>query len=84
MLTFKEYTRAIDMWSVGCVLAEMLSGQPLFPGRDCAYISHSLPNISLNFYLPLSFILSSIIKMYGILQTTTNSQLSSTCSAPQH
>jgi serine/threonine protein kinase len=35
MLTFKEYTRAIDMWSVGCVLAEMLSGQPLFPGRDC-------------------------------------------------
>ncbi|KAL0572271.1 mitogen activated protein kinase [Marasmius crinis-equi] len=34
MLTFKEYTRAIDMWSVGCVLAEMLSGRPLFPGRD--------------------------------------------------
>ena len=36
MLTFKEYTLAIDMWSVGCVLAEMLSGKPLFPGRDCA------------------------------------------------
>lgn len=35
MLTFKEYTRAIDMWSVGCVLAEMLSGKPMFPGRDC-------------------------------------------------
>jgi len=34
MLTFKEYTRAIDVWSVGCVLAEMLSGRPLFPGRD--------------------------------------------------
>ncbi|TFK37954.1 kinase-like domain-containing protein [Crucibulum laeve] len=34
MLTFKEYTRAIDVWSVGCVLAEMLSGKPLFPGRD--------------------------------------------------
>ncbi|CAL1699831.1 unnamed protein product [Somion occarium] len=34
MLTFKEYTRAIDIWSVGCVLAEMLSGNPLFPGRD--------------------------------------------------
>ncbi|KDQ53336.1 hypothetical protein JAAARDRAFT_161829 [Jaapia argillacea MUCL 33604] len=34
MLTFKDYTRAIDMWSVGCVLAEMLSGRPLFPGRD--------------------------------------------------
>lgn len=34
MLTFKEYTRSIDIWSVGCVLAEMLSGKPLFPGRD--------------------------------------------------
>ncbi|OBZ65113.1 Mitogen-activated protein kinase 2 [Grifola frondosa] len=40
MLTFKEYTRAIDIWSVGCVLAEMLSGRPLFPGRDC--IPHQL------------------------------------------
>ncbi|KAG8846843.1 MAP kinase Pmk1 [Tulasnella sp. 330] len=34
MLTFKEYTRAIDIWSIGCVLAEMLSGKALFPGRD--------------------------------------------------
>ncbi len=34
MLTFKEYTCAIDMWSVGYVLAGMLSGKPLFPGCD--------------------------------------------------
>ncbi|CAD0107562.1 unnamed protein product [Aureobasidium uvarum] len=34
MLTFKEYTKAIDVWSVGCILAEMLSGKPLFPGKD--------------------------------------------------
>ncbi|KAL0920565.1 hypothetical protein M5K25_009708 [Dendrobium thyrsiflorum] len=27
-----EYTTAIDMWSVGCVLAELLLGKPLFPG----------------------------------------------------
>ena len=39
MLTFKQYTKAIDIWSVGCILAEMLSGEPLFPGRD--YISSS-------------------------------------------
>ncbi|KNZ62206.1 CMGC/MAPK protein kinase [Puccinia sorghi] len=34
MLTFKQYTKAIDVWSVGCILGEMLSGRPMFPGRD--------------------------------------------------
>lgn len=28
------FLQAIDVWSVGCILAEMLSGKPLFPGRD--------------------------------------------------
>ena len=37
MLTFQEYTKAIDVWSVGCILAEMLSGKPLFPGKDCTF-----------------------------------------------
>eukprot|EP00634_Sargassococcus_sp_CCMP2135_P013064 CAMPEP_0198645260 /NCGR_PEP_ID=MMETSP1467-20131203/1158_1 /TAXON_ID=1462469 /ORGANISM="unid. sp., Strain CCMP2135" /LENGTH=379 /DNA_ID=CAMNT_0044380749 /DNA_START=117 /DNA_END=1256 /DNA_ORIENTATION=+ len=27
-----EYTTAIDMWSTGCVFAELLLGAPLFPG----------------------------------------------------
>eukprot|EP01067_Filipodium_phascolosomae_P001648 Filipodium_phascolosomae@DN2074_c0_g1_i2.p2 len=27
-----DYTSAIDIWSLGCVLAEMMLGQPLFPG----------------------------------------------------
>jgi serine/threonine protein kinase len=29
-----EYTTAIDMWSLGCVFAELLLGQPLFPGES--------------------------------------------------
>ncbi|XP_052193592.1 shaggy-related protein kinase epsilon-like [Diospyros lotus] len=29
-----EYTTAIDIWSAGCVLAELLLGQPLFPGES--------------------------------------------------
>lgn len=29
-----EYTTTIDVWSAGCVLAELLLGQPLFPGES--------------------------------------------------
>jgi len=28
------YSTAIDIWSMGCVLAELLLGQPLFPGES--------------------------------------------------
>jgi len=34
MLSFKMYTKAVDLWAVGCILAELLSRKPLFPGRD--------------------------------------------------
>ena len=29
-----DYTTAIDIWSLGCVMAELLLGQPLFPGES--------------------------------------------------
>ncbi|KDD74989.1 protein kinase, partial [Helicosporidium sp. ATCC 50920] len=29
-----DYTVAIDVWSVGCVVAELLLGSPLFPGES--------------------------------------------------
>ncbi|GFY89291.1 shaggy-like protein kinase 41 [Actinidia rufa] len=29
-----EYTTAIDIWSTGCVMAELLLGKPLFPGES--------------------------------------------------
>lgn len=34
LLSLHRYTRAIDMWSVGCIFAEMLGRRQLFPGRN--------------------------------------------------
>jgi len=34
MLVCQEYTKAIDVWSVGCIFAELLARAPLFPGED--------------------------------------------------
>merc|ERR1712100_873787 len=28
------YTKAVDIWSVGCILGEMLCGKPIFPGSS--------------------------------------------------
>ncbi|KAE8745084.1 Extracellular-signal-Regulated Kinase [Frankliniella occidentalis] len=33
MLNSKGYNKSIDIWSVGCILAEMLSNRPIFPGK---------------------------------------------------
>uniref|UniRef100_A0A0E0C5A8 mitogen-activated protein kinase n=1 Tax=Oryza meridionalis TaxID=40149 RepID=A0A0E0C5A8_9ORYZ len=34
---FSKYTPAIDIWSVGCIFAEMLMGKPLFPGKNVVH-----------------------------------------------
>ncbi|XP_004927281.3 extracellular signal-regulated kinase 2 [Bombyx mori] len=34
LIASKNYTKGIDMWSLGCILAEMLVGEPLFPGTS--------------------------------------------------
>ncbi|XP_074274327.1 cyclin-dependent kinase G-2 [Silene latifolia] len=33
LLGAKEYSTAIDMWSLGCIMAELLSKEPLFNGK---------------------------------------------------
>lgn len=32
-----QYTPAIDIWSIGCIFAELLTGRPLFPGKNVAH-----------------------------------------------
>ncbi|ODQ80198.1 hypothetical protein BABINDRAFT_35864 [Babjeviella inositovora NRRL Y-12698] len=34
MLTWQKYDIEVDMWSAGCIFAEMILGKPLFPGKD--------------------------------------------------
>ncbi|XP_035258258.1 mitogen-activated protein kinase 12 [Anguilla rostrata] len=34
ILNWMHYTQTVDIWSVGCIMAEMLSGKPLFKGND--------------------------------------------------
>ncbi|XP_043923321.1 mitogen-activated protein kinase 15 [Protopterus annectens] len=34
LLASTRYTKGVDMWSVGCILGEMLLGKPLFPGTS--------------------------------------------------
>lgn len=33
LLLLQGYTKSIDIWSVGCILAEMLSRRAIFPGK---------------------------------------------------
>lgn len=41
MLTWPRYDAKVDIWSAGCIFAEMLQGKSLFPGNthvDQSYI----------------------------------------------
>ncbi|XP_019456711.1 PREDICTED: mitogen-activated protein kinase 20-like isoform X2 [Lupinus angustifolius] len=34
---YSKYTPAIDIWSIGCIFAEVLIGKPLFPGKNVVH-----------------------------------------------
>ncbi|KAK5648678.1 hypothetical protein RI129_003570 [Pyrocoelia pectoralis] len=34
LIANRKYTKGIDMWSLGCILAEMILGKPIFPGTS--------------------------------------------------
>mmetsp|Transcript_33707 Transcript_33707/g.38324 ORF Transcript_33707/g.38324 Transcript_33707/m.38324 type:complete len:358 (-) Transcript_33707:459-1532(-) len=34
LLGSTQYTKGVDMWSLGCILGELLSGKPIFPGTS--------------------------------------------------
>jgi len=34
LLGAKHYTKAVDIWAIGCIFAELLTTKPLFPGKE--------------------------------------------------
>jgi len=34
LLGSNKYTKGVDMWSMGCIVGELLLGKPLFPGTS--------------------------------------------------
>lgn len=34
LLGSKMYSKSVDMWSVGCILGEMITGKVIFPGNE--------------------------------------------------
>eukprot|EP00922_Rhytidocystis_sp_ex-Travisia-forbesii_P014825 GHVS01022175.1.p1 GENE.GHVS01022175.1~~GHVS01022175.1.p1 ORF type:complete len:475 (+),score=51.89 GHVS01022175.1:510-1934(+) len=34
LLGSTRYTKGVDMWSLGCILGELISGRPIFPGTS--------------------------------------------------
>ena len=34
LLGSTKYTKAVDVWAIGCIMGELVDGQPLFPGES--------------------------------------------------
>jgi serine/threonine protein kinase len=45
ILSWKQYTGAIDMWSVGCILAELIKRKPLLPAQNEQDLMHMITNL---------------------------------------
>jgi serine/threonine protein kinase len=48
VLSKKKYSKPVDMWSIGCILAELIGRKPLFPGKS--YVDQIAQIISLKHF----------------------------------
>lgn len=65
MLSWREYSNAIDVWSCGCILAEILGRKPLFPGRDFMHQIHMIIDVlGTPSYADTEYIISAKAKEY--------------------
>ncbi|KAK6456717.1 kinase-like domain-containing protein [Scheffersomyces xylosifermentans] len=45
MLSDRNYTKAVDLWAMGCILAELYGRKPLFPGKNQMDQIHSIVKV---------------------------------------
>jgi serine/threonine protein kinase len=46
ILGYTEYSQAIDLWSMGCILAEMFGRKPIFSGEKFVFFSVLINDLS--------------------------------------
>ena len=49
---FDPFEKASDLWSVGCILAEMILGQPILPGSDAMDQANKIMTLNLGEFFP--------------------------------
>lgn len=64
------FSVAVDIWSVGCIMGELLKGKVLFPGTDC--ILYQLSTLQLS-----SITLNLLILLRSALWLQTSCELAS-------
>ena len=66
LLGKKNYTKGVDMWSLGCILAEMLSNRPIFPGKHYLdQLNHILGILGSPSNEDLACIINEKVSLYG-------------------
>jgi serine/threonine protein kinase len=68
LLGSRHYSTAVDMWSVGCIFAEMVTRKALFPGEKAAkkktQNSNNTSGCSFSHSFSLSLILSELTHFF--------------------
>uniref|UniRef100_UPI00358FE600 extracellular signal-regulated kinase 2-like isoform X1 n=2 Tax=Myxine glutinosa TaxID=7769 RepID=UPI00358FE600 len=68
-----QYTKGVDMWSVGCILGEMLLGKALFPGTSAIHQMELIQRVT----EPSKQDIDEVDKVFGrILSATKRDQTS--------
>ncbi len=51
ILSPAQYTKAIDIWSIGCIFAELMGRTPIFPGKEKKIMHFILKKIIIGRFL---------------------------------